>query len=86
VEHWLMRQEIVVRAYALNGGRRHLAGKQWRKKRVSLNLVHSNWAIIGSYCEISNACAHYDLSDDRTWHHRINPWGCRYPHVFAPHK
>jgi hypothetical protein len=65
---------------------RHLEGKRWRKKRVSLNLVHSYWASLGGYREIGDARAHNDLLDNCAWHHRINPWGCRYPHVFAPDK
>jgi hypothetical protein len=65
---------------------RRFEGKRWRKKRVSLNLVYSYWANLGSYREIGDARAHNDLLDDRARHHRIDPWGCCYPHVFAPDK
>jgi len=65
---------------------RRLEGARRRKKRVSLNLVHSYWANFGGYREIGDARAHNDLLDDRSRHHRINPWGCRYPHVFPPGK
>jgi hypothetical protein len=61
-------------------------GKQWRRKRVSFNLVYFDWATVGSYREIGDARAHDDLLDDYSRHHRINPWRCRYPHVFAPDK
>ncbi len=80
-----MPQEIVVHGYVLNDRRRRFEGTRWRKKRVSLNLVHFNWATLWSDREIGDACAYNDLLDDRTRHHRINSWGRRYPHVFAPH-
>jgi hypothetical protein len=65
---------------------RDLEGKRWRKKLVSLNLVYSDWANLGGYREIGDARAHNDLLDNRARHLRIDPWGCRYPHVFAPDK
>src|SRR5712692_4678030 len=61
-------------------------GKRWRKKYVSLNLVHSYWANLGGYREIGDARAHNDLLDDRARHHRINHRWRRYPHVFEPYK
>ena len=75
---WLIAQPWVI----LDDVLKATAGGQY----VSLTLVSPDWAHLGSYREIGDARAHNDLLDDRTRHHRINPWGCRYPHVFAPDK
>ena len=65
---------------------RRFEGKRWRKKRVSLNLVYSDWANFGSCREIGDARAHNALLDDRARHHRIDHRGRRYPNVLAPGK
>src|SRR5580693_4073790 len=56
------------------------------KKHVSLNLVRSYWANLGSYRERRHACAHNAFLDCRSWHHRRNHRRRRHPHVFAPDK
>src|SRR5579872_369716 len=61
-------------------------GKRWRKKYVSLSLVHSYWTNLGDCREIGDARAHNDLLDDCARHHRIDHRRRRYPHVFAPDK
>src|ERR1700719_2555801 len=61
--------------------------KQTMEERyVSLCLVYSHWANLGRHREIGDACAHYDLLDDRARYHRIDHRRRRDPHVFAPNE
>jgi hypothetical protein len=56
-----MPRESLVHCQTPGYSRRRSEGKRRRKKYVSLNLVYSYWANLGSYREIGDARAYNDL-------------------------
>lgn len=62
------------------------ASKSGGKKYVSLDLVCSHWANLGSYRKIGDARTYDDLLDHRARRHRIDLGRRRYSHIFAPDK